>query len=267
MAPSSSSSAVANSVAEQIRQEALGEMRRVIEHYDSRPEMPNRPRLLQTREQVATLLEGVDTVLFDCDGVLYRSPDPVPGAAGSVRSLLRAGKRVFFVTNNAGANRRQLRDKLTSLLGLEPDLLTEDMMVGSSHSCAQYLRRELLDQKGSGKVFVIGSEGLCEELRQTGFEVCRADPDDDGRASMSREELAAYDFAPLHPVDAVVVGHDTGFSFRKLCVANVLLQWNPGALLVATNRDAFDLVGADGRHIPGNGSLVRSVRIQRRGAV
>lgn len=60
-------------------------------------------------------------------------------------------------------------------------------------------------------------------------------------------------------MDAVVVGHDTDFSFRKLCVANVLLQQNPDALLVATNLDAFDLVGADGRHLPGNGSLVKAL--------
>ena len=78
---------------------------------------------------------------------------------------------------------------------------------------------------------------------------------------MTRDELAAYDFSALgDQVDAVVVGHDTGFNFRKLCLATVLLQRNPQALLVATNMDAFDLVGADGRHIPGNGSLVRSVR-------
>jgi len=78
---------------------------------------------------------------------------------------------------------------------------------------------------------------------------------------MSREELADYDFSRFHPVDAVVVGHDTAFNFRKLCIANVLLQWNADARLVATNMDAFDLVGADGRRIPGNGSLVASVRL------
>ena len=43
------------------------------------------------------------------------------------------------------------------------------------------------------------------------------------------------------------------------CIANVLLQRNPDALFVATNLDAYDLVGADSRHLPGNGALVAAL--------
>ena len=45
-------------------------------------------------------------------------------------------------------------------------------------------------------------------------------------------------------------------------MATVLLpaKRDPKALLMATDLDAFDLVGADGRHLPGNGALVRSAR-------
>jgi HAD superfamily hydrolase (TIGR01450 family) len=39
----------------------------------------------------------------------------------------------------------------------------------------------------------------------------------------------------------------------------VLLQRNRDALFVATNEDAFDLVGADARHLPGNGALVKAL--------
>jgi HAD superfamily hydrolase (TIGR01450 family) len=75
---------------------------------------------------------------------------------------------------------------------------------------------------------------------------------------MSREELAAYDF-PEHPIDALCVGLDTAFTYRKLAIANVLLQLNPDANLVSTNQDAFDLVGADARHLPGNGCIVKAL--------
>lgn len=180
------------------------------------------------------------------------------------------GKRVLFVTNNAGVNRRELREKLSRLLGLE-DFLTIDQMVSSSYSAAQYLKENLMDNNTKSKtpdpqrVHVIGSSGLCEELVAAGFDVTGGPSLPGGEndpGSMSREELAAYDFDLVHPIDALVVGHDTDMSFRKLCVADNLLLRNPGALFVATNRDNFDVV--DGnleddhqiRHIAGNGATV-----------
>jgi phosphoglycolate phosphatase len=212
--------------------------------------------LWTTREEANAFIdEKLDAVLFDCDGVLYRSPDKAPGAKKCIQSLLERNKKVFFVTNNAGSNRIQLRDKLTDILEL--DNLKEEMMVSSSYSCAQYLKREFLDKdRGCGRLFVVGSEGLCEELRQTGFKVLGGPSDE--KPSMTRDELAAYEFSE-HPVDAVVVGHDIEFNFRKLSIANVLLQMNPDAPLVATNLDSFDLVGVDSRHIPGNGCLVKAL--------
>merc|ERR1719245_2212550 len=80
---------------------------------------------------------------------------------------------------------------------------------------------------------------------------------------MSRDELASYRFVneigPKGTIDAVVVGLDNEFNYRKLCIANVLLQRYPDAVLIATNEDAYDLVGSDARHLPGNGSLVKAI--------
>jgi len=209
------------------------------------------------REQARDFVQdNVDAVLFDCDGVLYRSPAPAPEARECIQSLLDQGKKVFFVTNNAAVSRKQLQEKLMLILNL--DTLTLEMMVSSSYSSAQYLKRTLLDQgKGCKRLYVIGTEGLCSELRQAGFEVFGGPSTE--KPSMSRDELAAYDMDRISPIDAVVVGHDTDFNFRKLSIATVLLQKNPDAPLIATNLDAFDLVGADGRHIPGNGAMVKAL--------
>ena len=196
--------------------------------------------------------EQVDSVLFDCDGVIYRTPDPAPGARQCIQNLIAQGKQLFFVTNNASASRLELKNKLESILEM-PGQLKQEMMVGSAFSAAQYLKQTILDKQGSGCLYVIGSAGLRDELCQTGFEVLDSSTEP---SSMSRDELAEYDF-PQHAIDAVVVGHDTNLSFRKLCIANVLLQRNPTAPLVATNLDSYDLVGLDARHIPGNGGAVR----------
>ena len=235
-------------------------------------------QLLTSSDDVAQYLKtNVDSVLFDCDGVLYRGTDPIPNAAEALSSLISAGKQIFFCTNNAGSNRSQLRDKLASLLGMEDQLKTEQM-VTSSYSAARYLQQELLGGGGPAaripRVHVIGTEGLVSEIASAGFEVQggQEDPYDPSntRCGMSREELAAYPFpapntssqdedADDDRIDAFVVGLDNEFNYRRLCIANVLMQRNPNALFVSTNEDAYDLVGADARHLPGNGALVKAL--------
>eukprot|EP00535_Pseudo-nitzschia_heimii_P007226 CAMPEP_0197177800 /NCGR_PEP_ID=MMETSP1423-20130617/3277_1 /TAXON_ID=476441 /ORGANISM="Pseudo-nitzschia heimii, Strain UNC1101" /LENGTH=449 /DNA_ID=CAMNT_0042627407 /DNA_START=37 /DNA_END=1386 /DNA_ORIENTATION=- len=246
------------------------------------------PTVWRSREEAASYVrEEIDTVLFDCDGVLYRTATPCPGAIGCVRDLMvKQNKTVLFVTNNAGVNRRELRDKLSKLLRF--DDLTMEQMVSSSYASARYLagafegdddddgdgegRKNEKKKKKRRRVHVIGSSGLCEELRAAGFDVTGGPQPETTPGGMSRDELGAFDFENddesgggerLHPIDALVVGHDTDLSFRKLCVADNLLLRNPNALFVATNLDSFDVVDGrsggesdDARHILGNGATV-----------
>jgi phosphoglycolate/pyridoxal phosphate phosphatase family enzyme len=210
------------------------------------------PTFWKTRTAGSSFVErNIDAVLFDCDGVLYRTLDQCPGASDCIQGLMDKGKKVLFVTNNAGVNRRELRDKLMKVLAL--DSLTNEQMISSSYSCAQYLKSKLAP---GSRVHVVGSAGLCEELANTSFEISGGPsvlP-----AHMTRQELADYEF-PEHPIEAVVVGHDVAMNFRKLCIADNILLQNPKALFVATNEDSFDLVGSDRRHIPGNGCTVKAL--------
>jgi len=213
----------------------------------------NMPIVWKSREEASEfVLENIDTVLFDCDGVLYRTKDACPGAKETLENLERMGKKVLFVTNNAGINRKGLRQKLSDMLDIAS--FNEDQMVSSSYSSAKYLLGRL---RPGSQIYVIGSAELCAELESVGF-VISGTPDANSSASMNREELEAYDFDES-PIDAIVVGHDTQFTFRKLCIANNLLLRNPDALLVATNHDSFDIVGSDNRHIPGNGCMVKAL--------
>ena len=104
---------------------------------------------------------------------------------------------------------------------------------------AQYLKSKLPNDypNASAKVHVIGTSGLCGEIMSAGFEVSGGPDSLDTPSGMSRDELADYSF-PEGAVDALVVGLDNDFNYRKLCIANVLLQRNPDALFVATNLDA-----------------------------
>jgi HAD superfamily hydrolase (TIGR01450 family) len=204
-----------------------------IEAFYGRSSFPS-PTFLKSQKECSDFVhEHIDTVLFDCDGVLYRTTDACPGASETIHRLILSGKKVLFVTNNAGVNRRQLKEKLSKLLNI--DSFTNESMVSSSYSCAQYLKDNL---KEGSRVHVIGSAGFCEELESSGFRVSGGPSSD--IPSMDREELAEYDFDE-HPIDAIAVGHDTDFNFRKLTVACNLFLRNPDALFVATNHDSFDI--------------------------
>lgn len=247
---SSFSSSTTNSAAtDEMRNDAEAEVGKLESFYNQCSF--DTPSFWKSRLDAADIMKNIDTVLFDCDGVLYRTLDQCPGASDCIQGLMDSGKKVLFVTNNAGVNRRELRDKLTKVLGI--DSLEIDQMVSSSYSCAQYLKSKL--SPGS-RVHVIGSSGLCEELANNSFEITGGPSTDS--PSMTRQELADYEF-PDHPIHAVAVGHDVEMNFRKLCVADNLLLRNPDALFVATNEDSFDLVGSDRRHIAGNGCTVKAL--------
>ena len=246
-----------SSVTRRMEEEAEAEVAALFQYFlKSSTLSSHSPKVWTSHAEASTFVQDhIDAVLFDCDGVVYRSPDPAPGARQCIQNLLSQGKKIFFVTNNAASTRRQLRDKLELILDMK-GLLSEEMMVGSAFSAAQYLKQTVpTTHERIGRLYAIGSSGLCEELRLAGFDVVHHG--DSEKPSMNREDLAEYDFNSQHPIDAVVVGHDVNLNFRKLCIANVLLQKNPNAPLVATNLDSHDLVGLDGRHIPGNGAAVK----------
>ena len=254
-------------ITETMRQESLKNYDKVRNHFSSRDNdiifLPN------YTESSRYIDANFDTILFDCDGVIYRGVDAIPDAAESVKGLIQAGKKILFVTNNAGSNRMQLRDKLAKLLDLEDELI-EEQMVAASYSAAKYVEKALgqagIDMADTN-LHVIGTGGLCDELRSFGCRVTggpSSDHDDNYIPSMSRDELASYTFDHETnfgkvKVNAVVVGLDNDFSYRKLCICTVLLQMYPDALLVATNEDAYDLVGSDARHLPGNELLVKAI--------
>jgi len=61
------------------------------------------------------LADPYDAVLLDLDGVLYRWPEPIPGASEAVAALRKAGKRIAFVTNNSSRTPAQVTERLAAV--------------------------------------------------------------------------------------------------------------------------------------------------------
>lgn len=114
----------------------------------------------------------MDAFLLDCDGVLWRSTDGVPGVDEAVAAMRAAGKRVFFVTNNSTKSRSEYVRKLESIAGIHA---LESEIMSSAYAAAVYCKAAGVRKK----VYAIGQDGLVEELRNVGLEVLG--PEDAGK--------------------------------------------------------------------------------------
>jgi len=173
------------------------------------------------------LAELFDLALVDLDGVTYRGPEPIPGAAEGLAGARSRGMHLVFVTNNASRDPSQVADHLTTL-----DIpASSDDVVTSAQAAAALLGTRLAP---GARVFVVGGAGLHTAVAAAGYAI-----------------VASADDAP----EAVVQGFAPEVGWRQLAEAAYAIQ--AGAWHVASN---LDLTLPNERGLaPGNGSLVNAV--------
>ncbi|GAA1448150.1 HAD hydrolase-like protein [Leifsonia poae] len=177
-----------------------------------------------------TPLDGVDLVLADLDGVVYKGPHAIPHA---VESLNAAAEfvRVGYITNNASRTDASVAGHLTDLgLHVEPsDVVT------SPQAAVRLLAQHV--EPGS-RILVIGGDGLVDEVQKGGFTVTRSADDDPA---------------------AVIQGFAPEVGWNQLAEAAFALQdrTEEQRPWVATNTD-WTIPVARGI-APGNGTLVSAV--------
>src|SRR5688572_8616210 len=174
------------------------------------------------------------------DGVLYRGSMLMPYAKETLERLRRAGWQVFFATNNSTATRDEYVQRL-SKLGLGGDA---EHIVTSAYATAHYLER--LDPQPRD-VYVVGANGLREEIRASGISV---------RDASSLPEWEPGVALPP-PADTVVVGLDLHVTYANIAEAQRCIL--AGALFVCSNRDRAYPV--EGRLLPGAGTIVAAIEV------
>lgn len=160
--------------------------------------------------------------MLDLDGVLWRGKRPIAGSADAVGAIRAAGHRVAFLTNNSFTTVAELVTKLQEM-GVPAD---------AADICTSAQAAASLVEPGS-RALVVGGPGVREALESRGVAVV-----EDGS-----------------PVDAVLVGFDPTFDFRKLTAAFQAVR--DGARLIGTNADATFPTSRG--EIPGGGSIVAGV--------
>jgi HAD superfamily hydrolase (TIGR01450 family) len=173
------------------------------------------------------LADRFDGLLIDLDGVVWIGREPVPGSPKTLRTLLDAGKRIAFVTNNPGKPPAAYAERLGRLgvgVGVE-QIVTAGMV-------AARLAGEAAAGEGA---FVIGAAALKEMVAATG-----------ARLLEGEEAWEAK---------AVVVSGHRGFDYEELLTAKRALE--RGAALFATSHDPT--MPFPGGELPGTGAVLAAV--------
>jgi arabinose operon protein AraL len=152
--------------------------------------------------------------IFDLDGTVYLGDALLPHAGETLQALRTHGARTIFVSNNPTHARADYAAKLTRL-GVPTSI--EDVLT-SSLVMVDFLQRRM----PGARLFVVGEEPLCEELRRGGFELTEQPQN----------------------VEAVIASFDRTFVYRKLQIAFDAIR--AGARFFATNPDRYCPVPSGG---------------------
>ncbi|WP_042698396.1 HAD-IIA family hydrolase [Thermococcus sp. PK] len=171
-------------------------------------------------------------IIFDMDGVIYRGKEPIEGAKEVIEFLKANGIPFVFLTNNSTRNARMYKEKLQKM-GIE---VKEEQIVTSGYAAARYLAKNF----EKGNVFVIGGEGLVEEIKSIGWPVISVED--------AKERWREIKY--------VVVGLDPKLTYEKLKYGCLAIR--NGALFIGTNPDTT--YPSEEGILPGAGSIIAALK-------
>jgi HAD superfamily hydrolase (TIGR01450 family) len=130
-------------------------------------------------------LSQIRHIVLDMDGTIYLGERPFETTLPFLSLLERLGIGCTFITNNCSRSRAEYVARLRDM-GIH---VSPDAIATSAQATVHYLHSHLPAVK---RLFVLGTEGLCDDLRDGGY--------------------AVVDDRP----DAVVVGFDSGLTYDRL---------------------------------------------------
>jgi 4-nitrophenyl phosphatase len=172
----------------------------------------------------AAQLASIRALVIDADGVLWHGRNPLPGVPAFFDFLRAREIRFIIATNNSARPGSEIVERLAHF-GVT---ITENQVLTSAEATALFLPRVI---PRGGRVFLIGGEGIANELTRAGF---------------TRVE---------HDADVIVVGIDRALTYEKL--KRAALEIRRGAKFVGTNADKT--FPTEEGLVPGAGSLIAAL--------
>lgn len=184
------------------------------------------------RRSDPTPVDGVDVLLADLDGVVYRGARAIPHAVEALNRFAERG-RVGYITNNASRTDAAVAAHLAEL-----GLRVQPSDVVTSPQAAVVLLADLVP--APAPVLVVGGDGLTTEVERAGYTVVRSA--DDAPAAVIQGFAPSVGWSDLA---------EAAFALRAPADGRPAIPW------VATNTD-WTLPLERGT-APGNGTLVSAV--------
>ncbi|EDX09001.1 glycerol-3-phosphate phosphatase [Drosophila simulans] len=192
-------------------------------------------------------LKTIDTIIFDGNGVLWSHDKVLENAAETFNALRAMGKKAFICTNNSVTSVEGIC-KYAQEMGF---LVAKDEILSSVQTLAKFMKEKSFNKK----CYVVGGQGIVDELKLVGIESLPLDHSSLQGFSMPDHIHSIF----LDPnVGAVVVGSDKDFNTIKLTKACCYLK-DSEVMFVATSRDAA-LPAAPGRMVPSAGVMVAAIQ-------
>jgi len=173
------------------------------------------------------VLEALRGFVFDLDGCVWNGNALNPGAAETLGRLVRAGRRVAFLTNNSRATSRDILERLRALgVTVAEHALTPLDIIGI-----------VIGQRfGPSRVLVVGAPEMAEVIVQAGHEL--------------------VDVKHYRRATVVAVGNDFDLTYERLTAASRAAAVT-GALITPNVDPRLPIEG--GEFLPGCGALVAAV--------
>jgi 4-nitrophenyl phosphatase len=174
-------------------------------------------------------LENIKLAIFDLDGVVYRGDKLIPDADKIINKLKDMSIKVVFNSNNSTATRYTYVERLKKF-----KISSE---INDYYTSASITSAEISKIKKKSNIFVIGEDGLREELKSLGHNVITKPTN-------------------YQEIDFVIVGLDRNFNYENLAIAQrCILEGD--AQFYATNADSTLPVA--GGLLPGAGVMVKAL--------
>eukprot|EP01080_Neovahlkampfia_damariscottae_P012482 gene12482-6230_t len=200
-------------------------------------------KFLKEKQDIEQFLNETENFFLDCDGVLWRGKEIIPGVKETLEFLRKKNKNLFFITNNSANTREEYQIKFKSKFGLD---VSKDEIYTSGYCASVYLKHQLDFKK---KIYVIGSSSLKKELKSLDLSVHE---EDHTGASYNEEEMSKIKIDK--DIECVLVGYESNLNNFKLAFAHQIFQQNENVRYIATNLDATLPYG--NTFLPGTGSVM-----------
>ncbi|KAK5641514.1 hypothetical protein RI129_010061 [Pyrocoelia pectoralis] len=174
--------------------------------------------------EIRLFLDSFDTVVCDCDGVIWNLLNPIDGVKETLGALKKCGKKLHFVSNNCLLGTKGIFDALAQY---HDEVKTSDIIT-PTRAIISYLK----EARFSKEIYILGTLSMKEDFQNAGFTLANTKHDESVDSIEAIQEFVDDDVK----VGAVICDYDIYLSNIKLIRATIFLR-RPDVLFFAGATD------------------------------